>query len=285
MMSLLAIAQSADQSAYVWCGAAARSAWPGAWAVVAALVMAAAYGAAWLRWGRGEKRARFGFFAAGLVVWAFTLSGPLETLALDRLYSAYILQQILLVTVVCPALLAGLAPWMFRPLLASSFLRRAFGFVTRPGMAYGVFACVFTSIHVPSFCNLVCQVHPFYHVVRISLFLAGLLLWWPLLSPVPAFPRLSQPLQGLYLLGVMLVMTAVGAPVTLAETVLYHFYSGGIHPLGLSPLQDQVLGGLLMWVVQGIILTAVASVVFVRWLSAGQGHLRVPAADSYRSRL
>ncbi|HUJ40974.1 MAG TPA: cytochrome c oxidase assembly protein [Candidatus Acidoferrales bacterium] len=285
MIFLIANAPSADQSAYVWCGAAARSAWPGLWAVAAALLMGAAYGAAWLRWGRGEKRARIGYFAAGLAVWSLTLSGPLETLALDRLYSAYILQQILIVTVVCPALVAGVAPWMLRPLLGSGLLRRAFGFVTRPGVSFAVFACVFTSIHVPSFCNLVCQVHPFYHAVRLSLFVAGLLLWWPLASPVAEFPRLSQPMQGLYLLGVMLVMTAVGAPVTLAETVLYHFYSGGVHPLGLSPLEDQVLGGLLMWVVQGIILTAAATIIFVRWLSGTQRNLQVPAADSYRPRV
>jgi len=285
MMTLIAITLTSVAQPYVWCGVAARSAWPGLWAVFAALLMSAAYAAAILRWGMGEKRPRIGFFAAGLAVWVFTLSGPLETLALDRLYSAYILQQILLVTVVCPALLAGLAPWMFRPLVSSPLLRRLFALVARPGMAFTVFAAVFTSIHLPSFCNLVCQVHPFYHAVRISLFLAGLLLWWPLLSPVPEFPRLSQPMQGLYLLGEMLVMTAVGAPVTLAETILYHFYSGGIHPLGLAPLEDQVLGGLLMWVVQGIILTAAATVIFVRWLSGTGDHLRVPAVDSYRSRL
>ena len=284
-MTLLAIAQSPNTSPYAWCGSAAQSSWPGLWAVVAALLMAAAYAVALLLWGRGEKRPRIGFFALGLAVWVAALSGPLETLALSRLYSAYIFQQVLLVTIVCPSLLAGLAPWMLRPLLSSPALRRAFAFVTRPGVAFAVFACVFTSIHVPSFCNLVCQVHPFYHTVRISLFLAGLLLWWPLLSPLPEFPRLSQPMQGVYLLGVMLVMTAVGAPVTLAETILYHFYAGGIHPLGLSPLKDQVLGGLLMWVVQGIILTAAATVIFIRWLSGTTGNLQVPAAGSFRPRV
>ncbi|HVN07665.1 MAG TPA: cytochrome c oxidase assembly protein [Patescibacteria group bacterium] len=283
MPTLPAIAQTSDARAYAWCGAAAHSAWPGGWAVFAALLMAGIYAAALLRWGKGEQRPRIGYFVLALSVWVFTLSGPLEAFALDRLYSAYILQQILLVTVVCPALLAGLEPWMFRPVIRSSIPHGLFAFVTRPGVAFTVFAAVFTAIHLPSFCNLVCQVHPFYHTVRISLFLAGLLLWWPLLSPVREFPRLSQPMQGLYLLGVMLVMSAVGAPVTLAETILYHFYSGGVHPLGLSPLQDQVVGGLLMWVVQGIVLTAAASVIFVRWLSGPQGHLHAPAADSQQT--
>lgn len=283
-MTLLAIAQSLEAHPYGWCETAAQSFWPGAWAILAALLMAAAYGAALLRWGRGEKRPPIGFFALGLAVWVAALSGPLESLSLDRLYSAYILQQLLIVTVVCPALLAGLAPWMLRPLLSPPLLRRSWAFLTRPGVAFFLFAGVFTLIHVPSICNQVCQVHPFYHSVRMSLFLAGLLLWWPLLSPLPEFPRLSQPMQGLYLLGVMLVMSVVGAPVTFAESVLYHFYSGGTHPLGLSPLQDQELGGLLMWVVQGAILTVAASVIFVRWLGGVPRSLQVRAADSPQSR-
>ena len=281
-MTPLLIAVTIETHPYDWCGVAAQSAWPGAWAVIAALLMAAAYGAAVLRWGRGERRPRIALFATGLAVWIAALSGPLEALALNRLYSAYILQQFLIVMVVCPALVAGLAPWMLRPIVSVSLLRRFFGLVTRPGVAFTVFACVFAGVHLPSFCNLVCQVHPFYHAVRITLFVAGLLLWWPVLGPAPEFPRLSQPMQGIYLLGVMLVMTAVGAPVTLAETVLYHFYAGGTHPLGLTPLQDQVLGGLLMWVAQGIVLTAVATVIFVRWLGATPGS--VPATAPYAGR-
>jgi putative membrane protein len=157
---------------------------------------------------------------------------------------------------------------MLRPVLSRPLLQRFWGVLTRPRVAFFVFVFVFTLIHIPSVCNQVCQVKPFYHTVRISLFLAGLILWWPLLSPMPEkFPRLSQPLQGLYLLALMLAMSVVGAPVTFAETVLYHFYMSGPHPLGISPLEDQELGGLLMWVVQGLILTVLAATIFVRWLS------------------
>jgi len=264
---LLAILQSFDPHAYEWSESAAQSAWPGGWAILAALVMAAAYCSCVLAFGRRETRPRWGYFALGLGVWIAALSGPLERLALDRLYSAYILQQILLVMVVCPALLAGLEPWMLRPLLARPWLARVLRAITGPRIALAIFVCVFTAIHIPWVCNQLCHVKPFYHTVRLSLFFAGLILWWPLLSPLPEFPRLSQPMQGLYLMALMLAMSAVGAPVALADTVLYHFYMGGPHPLGISALDDQVLGGVLMWVLQGVILTVLASVLVVRWLS------------------
>jgi len=269
-MTLLAIAETTDAHAYAWCDAASQSAWPGMWAILAALLMGGAYGACIVYFGRGQQRPRVGIFALGLVAWIAALSGPLERLALSRLYSAYILQQVILVMVVSPALLAGLEGWMLRPLLAWAPVRAVWSALTRPRVALLIFAVVFTVIHIPEVCNQVCHVKPYYHTVRISLFLAGLVLWWPVLSPLPEFPRLSQPLQGLYLLALMLAMSVVGAPITLAETVLYHFYMGGPHPLGLSALHDQVLGGLLMWVVQGAILTVLASAIFVRWLSRGR---------------
>jgi putative membrane protein len=177
------------------------------------------------------------------------------------------LQQIILVMIVCPALLLGLEGWMLRPLTAKPWTLHLLRAITRPRAAFAVFFCAFTLIHVPWVCNQLCHVKPFYHTVRLSLFLAGLILWWPLLSPLAEFPRISPPMQGIYLLALMLAMTLVGAPVTLADTVLYHFYMGGPHPLGISALEDQVLGGLLMWVVQGLVLTALAAVIFVRWLS------------------
>jgi len=274
-MLLPLISEAADMHAYGWADAAAQSAWPGAWAVIVALAMAAAYIAAARAFGRNDERPHAGWFFAGIAVWVFTLSGPLERLALNHLYSAYILQQVLLVMAVCPLLLMGLEGWMLRPLVSKPVIREAFPFITRPGIAFFIFMSVFTVIHVPVICNQLCHVRPFYHTVRISLFLAGLLLWWPVLAPAGpggASRRLSQPVQGLYLLALMLGMSAVAAPITFAETVLYHFYMAEPHPLGLSALTDQVIGGLLMWVVQGIVLMAAASVIFVRWLSSPQRH-------------
>jgi putative membrane protein len=278
-MLLLAIAESSESHAYGWCEAAAQSGWPGGWAILAALLMGVVYFSSILAFGRTKNGPRWGYFTLALVVWVMTLSGPLERLALSRLYSAYILQQIILVMVVCPALLLGLEGWMLRPLVANRWTHGIFRAISRPGLALAVFVCVFTFIHIPWVCNQLCHVKPFYHTVRLSLFFAGLILWWPLLSPLPEFPRLSQPMHGVYLLALMLAMTVVGASVALADTVLYHFYMGGPHPLGISAIEDQVLGGLLMWVGQGTILTVLAAVIFVRWLSYPEAGGQVRAIE------
>ena len=97
---------------------------------------------------------------------------------------------------------------------------------------------------------------------------AGILLWWPILSPLPELPRLSYPAQILYLFLLMIPMTAVAAPITLATRVIYPWYTEGAHGWGLKPLDDQVLGGLIMWIGQGTYLMFVFTFIFYNGSSA-----------------
>ena len=93
----------------------------------------------------------------------------------------------------------------------------------------------------------------------------GLILWFPLLSPLPEYPRMSYPMQIMFVFLLTIPMTAVAAPITMAQSVLYSFYFAGPHPLGLTPEADQVLGGLIMWIGQGVYLMFVFSAIFFRW--------------------
>ena len=63
----------------------------------------------------------------------------------------------------------------------------------------------------------------------------------------------------------MIPMTAVAAPITLATRVIYPWYTEGAHGWGLKPIDDQVLGGLIMWVGQGTYLMIVFTFIFYRW--------------------
>ena len=63
----------------------------------------------------------------------------------------------------------------------------------------------------------------------------------------------------------MIPMTAVAAPITLATAVIYPWYAEGPHGWGIRPLDDQVLGGLLMWIGQGTYLMIIFTMIFYRW--------------------
>jgi putative membrane protein len=233
--------------------------------LIALLLMAAVYVCASLILGDRPTARQGVAFAAALLIILLAITGPIDELTEERSFAVYIFQQMLLVFVVPPLLLSGLPGWMVRPLMLNRYFKPLARILTRPLFAFLLFAAVFTLIHYPMVCDRICHVHPFSGNLRALLLLVGCLLWWPLLSPLPEYPRMIYPMQIMYLFLLMIPMTAVAAPITMANSILYTFYVGGIHPLGLTPLADQVLGGLIMWVGQGIYIMFVFTAIFYRW--------------------
>jgi putative membrane protein len=233
--------------------------------LIALLVLAGTYVGASLKLAQRPTVRQGVTFVAALLTILLAITGPLDELTRERSFAVYIFQQMLLVFVVPPLLLFGLPGWMLRPLMLNRFVEPIARVITRPLFAFLLFAAVFTLIHYPMVCDRVCHVDPFYGSLHALLLFVGSLLWWPLLSPLPEYPRMSYPMQIMYLFLLMIPMTAVAAPITLANSILYMFYVGGEHPLGLTPMADQVLGGLIMWVGQGVYIMFVFTAVFYRW--------------------
>lgn len=236
---------------------------PSTLAAVALLGLAyAAVALALRRMPTPRQIAAFGF---GLLAILAALTGPVDYFTRERSFATYIFQQMVLVFVVPPLLLLGLADWMVRPVMLNRFVEPVARVLTRPLYAFMLFAGTFTLLHYPPVCDRVCHVAEFYGSIRAILVIVGTFLWWPLLSPLPEYPRLSYPLQIMYLFLLMIPMTAVGAPITMAQSILYVFYIEAPHPFGLTPIADQVLGGLIMWVGQGVYIMFVFSGIFLRW--------------------
>ena len=77
--------------------------------------------------------------------------------------------------------------------------------------------------------------------------------------------KLSPPFQMLYLFVLGIPMMAVAAMITFAPEPLYRWYALAPRVWGLSAVEDQRLGGLLMWVPGGLYFWGVMSVVYFRW--------------------
>jgi cytochrome c oxidase assembly factor CtaG len=103
---------------------------------------------------------------------------------------------------------------------------------------------------------------------HLSLMATAVLAWWPVVSPSARVPRLHPGAQILYLFVFGMPMTVVAAMITGAEDVLYPYYAATPRLLDLSPLADQRLGGVLMWVPGGLIPLVAFTVVFFRWAAA-----------------
>lgn len=209
-------------------------------------------------------------FFAGLAVLFGSLTGPLHDLSDYYLFSAHMVQHLLLAFAMPPLLLYGTPGWMLRPLLQHAGVARLGYFLTRPSSAFAAFNLVLIVWHLPPAYNLAMDVHPVHIVQHLMIMAVSVILWWPVLSPLPEWPRAAYPVQLLYLFVVGLPMVVVSIFITMADTVLYPYYAAAPRVWWrLGPHADQHLGGLIMWIPGGLVFLTAISVVFFRWQAAG----------------
>lgn len=247
-------------------------------AILAALYIGAA------AMGTRQVTAQHWFWFVIAILLTFITLGPIDELAERRSFTLHMLQHFNQTFVIPPLILLAVPGWMLRPWVLSKWVRPLAEFFTRPLVAFLFFTAVFVFAHNPPVFDLMCRNENVHIAVHLAFMVSGVVMWWPTLSPLPELPRLSYPMQILYLFLLMIPMTAVAAPITLAYSVVYPWYLEGAHPLGLSAMDDQVLGGLLMWVGQGTYLMCVFTVIFYRW-SHGADDDEVPVVKEARPKL
>jgi putative membrane protein len=76
--------------------------------------------------------------------------------------------------------------------------------------------------------------------------------------------------------------TILGALLTFARAPWYTSHLGSTAAWGLTPLEDQQLAGLIMWVPGGLIYLAAALTLFGLWLNAGAGPAPGPSTPARR---
>ena len=216
----------------------------------------------------GPRRFAFG---AGLVTILLSLNGPVHDLSDSYLFSAHMVQHLVL-TLIAPALLiGGTTASMLRPLLRNRAIRSTAERLTKPIPAFAIFNVVLIAWHLPVMYELAMRNHAVHIVQHLMFIAAAVIMWWPILGTVPELPRLPYPGQMLYAFLMTLPMGMLSIFITYADTLMYPAYAAAPRVIGLTPLEDQRLGGLIMWVPGGLFFLGVMSVVFFRWAAAEGG--------------
>lgn len=204
----------------------------------------------------------FGCAAAALLI----ALGPMDAIAVGRRFFVMLMaEHFVLALIVPPLLIRSTTPGMLRPWMLSRPLRPLFRFTGRLFISFVLFSLLFGVPHYALLLDTACSDWGLRLALNLILVLAGLVMWWPLLSPLPEFPRPSPANRILYLFLLLIPMSAVASPITLSHSVLYSWYAHGPHPMNLTPMEDQVLGGLLLWIGMGFYLVGVFTAVFFRW--------------------
>jgi len=236
--------------------------------VLGILALVALYG--WrLRIGRrlglATSRGQTSVFALALLTLFLSINGWLHDLSDYYLFSAHMVQHLLLALVVAPLLIMGTPGWMLRPALHLRLLGPVARWVTKPMRTFAIFNVVMCGWHLPPLYNLAMAHHPVHIAQHLMFLTAAVLMWWPILSPLPELPRLAYPLQMLYLFLMSIPMSIVAVYIAYADSVLYPAYAVAPRVWGISPMQDQLVGGLIMWIPGGLYFFTIISVIFFRW--------------------
>jgi putative membrane protein len=252
--------------------------------LIGAALLAGAHVAGWRAAGERVQPARLVAFLAGLIAVVSALNGPVHDLAERGLFSAHMIQHLILTLVVPPLLLAGtpffMADALLGPLLARPITGRVLRTVTRPLVALAAWMVALFAWHLPGPYTAALGSHAVHFVQHATLMAAALLAWWPVASPSRRLPALPYAAQILYVFVFGMPMTIVAAMITGAEQVLYPLHAGAPPVSALTPLEDQRLGGVLMWVPAAVVPLVAFTAVFFRWAAAESEDL----ADAQTSR-
>jgi putative membrane protein len=231
-------------------------------------------------------RGRIVAFLLGMLTILLALITPIADLSDYYLFSAHMVEHLLVTLVAPPLMLIGLPGWMIRPVFRRwPVLLRIGRVLTNPLSAFAIFNVIFIGYHLPRFYDISLASQYAHAAFHIAFIVTALLTWWPILSPLEELPPLSPPLQMVYLFAQTLPSQVLGALLTFTGRPLYDWYITAPRVWdNLTPQADQQLGGLIMWVIGGTFFLAVFAFVFLRWVAVNEAKDRRSARAMGRAR-
>lgn len=217
---------------------------------------------------RPATRGQLTCFTLGVAALWLAADWPVHDLAEDSLYSVHMAQHLVFQLVAPPLLILGTPSWLLRRLLSPRPVFALVRTLTRPLTALVVVNAFVAVSHTPAFVGATLGnglVHLLAHIVVVGF---ALLMWWPVLSPLPELPHLSYPGRMAYLFAHSIVPTVPASFLTFTSEPIYQAYANAPRIVSiLDPLADQQLAGLIMKIIGGFLIWGVIAALFFRWHS------------------
>lgn len=213
-----------------------------------------------------DHRPRWRIFCwlGGLAAVALALLSPIDAVG-QALFSVHMVQHLLLIMVAAPLLALGepLVPMLFA---LSPGGRRSLGMswrdaralpglwhaVTQPLVAWTLHVVGLIVWHLPRCYDAAERSLPVHVLEHLTFFVTALWFWWVLFDRRTRH-RLGTGPAVLYLFTAALASTLLGAAISLSARPWYSAHWGTTTAWGLTPLEDQQLAGLIMWVPGGLV--------------------------------
>lgn len=221
-------------------------------------------------------------FWLGLIIFAFLFFSPIQNIGRTQLFSVHMAEVVLLTTLCAPLLVGGCSAVLLKPVMNFPVTSSIARFLTNPIVTSIIFNATFLLWHAPKIYNAAVLSVPVYNIMMITIFLASLLNWWPVVGSLSELKKIGYPLQMLYII-------LDGEPVDIFAFILVYsnvtLYAHYVIPaqltslFGLSSFGDQSAAGAML-LLPGLVDLAVMTPLFISWM--GQIERRTRMDDERR---
>ncbi len=220
-------------------------------------------------------------FAAGCALLGLALGPPLDSLA-EQSATMHMVQHVILLDLVPILLLAGLTKALLRPVTRRVHgIERRMGLLATPAFAVVLYCGLMFAWHVPALYDAALRNSLIHTIEHATLLTAGILYWWHLMGPVRQRMRSGGTGPVLYMASTKAVVAMLGIVLIFSPRSLYA-YRGTF--LGMDPLTDQHVAGLVMATEQTLVMGIAFAVLFMQMLSASERRqLRAEALAASRA--
>ncbi len=214
------------------------------------------------------SRFNIGCFIGAMVMLWVASDWPMHDIGEEYLYSAHMLQHMMLSYFLPPLVLMATPEWLLRVLVGNGRFYRVVVFFTKPIIAAVLFNAVVIITHIPQVVSASVDNGPLHYSLHFAVVMFSLLMWMPVVGP---FPELQMTPLGkcIYLFLQSLVPTIPAAWLTFADDAVYRTYDQPVRVWGMSVIIDQQLAGAIMKTGGGIFLWAVIIYIFFKKFASG----------------
>jgi putative membrane protein len=230
----------------------------------------------WREAGKGHaiKRWEAAAYWGGWFTLFVALVSPLHPMG-EVLFAAHMTQHELLMLVAAPLIVLGKPLVAFLWALPLAWSRRlgrwtqvtwfanAWRFITKPLSAWAIHAVALWAWHAPALFQATLRSDLVHTLQHICFFGSALLFWWAIMHAERG--AVGYGAAALYVFTTSVHSGVLGALITFAQTVLYPAYNSTM-TWGLTPLEDQQIGGLIMWVPAGVVYIVAGLALCAGWI-------------------
>jgi cytochrome c oxidase assembly factor CtaG len=213
--------------------------------------------------GRPVPAWRVACFAGGVILLTAGLVSPLGHMGAELLW-AHMAQHLLIGDLAALLIVLGLTGPLLQPLLAIRAIDRL-RVLAHPLVALPLWAVSLYVWHIPVLYQGALTSEPIHALEHASFIGLGILMWMPLVGPLPMPRWFGIGAKLLYLLGVRFAGTVLANVFMWSNTVFYPDYAAGEAEFDIAPLSDQGTAGVLMMIEGGLVTLGVGAWLLLKW--------------------